>query len=297
MGRLRSLALVVLLLGGTFVLAGAGIDRDDGGRGMLGVPKDSSSTFEIGQLIGQFPTDTVAVPLYLHTDSLVTYIEARIYWEDSDLELLSVTAGPGIPGTATLNTSNPNDSTVIIEISNPGVPFGIPSGDAIAYLNFEIQCFGYGANTWIRFVDEDNYNVFVCNGLLYSPLRDDGRIWTDYESYLYVLGTFVYPYPGDQHIPVGFDLYQEVPGKLLCVNLVYDPGRLHYDSITVGEGLMPGDEVYATVVGDTIKVTLPETNEFLPVGERRIFYLHFGAETGDDDYITYVTPVYGERLD
>jgi len=297
MGRLRSLALVVLLLGGTFVLAGAGIDRDDSGRSMLGVPKDLTSTFEIAELIGQFPTDTVAVPLYLHTDSLVTYIEARIYWEDGDLDLVSVTPGPGIPVTATLNTTMVNDSTVIVEISNPGDPFPIPSGDAIAYLDLEIQCFGYGANTYIRFVDNDNYNVYVCNGVLYSPLRDDGRIWTQYESYLYVYGTYIRAYPGQQDIPLVIRLYQQVPGKALCANHVFDPDYVHFDSVTVGEDLMPGDEVYATVVGDTIKVTLPETNAFLPPGDKRIYYLHFGAETDDDDYVTPVYTVYSERLD
>jgi hypothetical protein len=297
MGRLRSLALVALLLGGTFVLVGAGIDRDDSGRNMLGVPKDSTSTLEIGDLTGQFPTDTAAVPLYLHTDSLVTYIEARIYWENSDLELVSVVPGPGIPGTATLNTSMPNDSTVIVEISNPGDPFGIPSGDAIAHLNFEIQCFGYGQSTWIRFVDDDNYNVYVCNGLLYSPLRDDGRLWMAYETHLYVYGTYTHAYAGEQDISLVFRLYQQIPGKALCANHIYDSDYVHFDSVTVGEDLMPGDTVYATVVGDTIKVTLPETNAFLPPGDRRIFYLHFGAETDDDDYVTPVYTIYSERLD
>ena len=297
MGRLRSLVLVALLLCGTFVLAGAGIDRDNGGRSMLGIQQDPNSTLEIGQLTGQFPTDTVAVPLYLHTDSLVMYIEARIYWEYGDLELVSVSPGPGIPGTATLNTSNPNDSTVIIEISNPGDPFGIPSGDAIAYLNFEIACFGYGATTWIRFVDDDSYNLYVSSGVPRAPLRDDGYISTKHESYLFVYGTYIRAYAGDQDIPLVFRLYQEIPGKALCANLIYDADYVHFDSVTVGEGLMPGDEVYATVVGDTIKVTLPETNAFLPPGDHRIFYLHFGAETDDDDYVTPVYTVYSERLD
>ncbi len=297
MGRLRSLAMVALLLCGTFVLVGAGIDRDDGGRSMLGVPKDSTSTLEIGDLIGQFPTHTAEVPLYLHTDSLVTYIEARIYWEMSDLVLVSVVPGPGIPGTATLDTLMPNDSTVIVEISNPGDPFGIPSGEAIAYLNFEVQCFGYGASTWIRFVDDDNYNVYVASGVLRSPLRDDGRLWTEYETYLFVYGYYTYAYAGEQDIPGIIQLYQEVPGKLLSATYLYDMDYLHFDSVTVGGGLMPGDTVYAEVIDDTIKITLPETNEFLPAGQHHIFTLHFGAETDEDDYTTYVSSLGAIRID
>ena len=53
MGRLHLFVLVVLLISGAFASAGAEIDRDDGGRSLLGVPKDSTSTLEIGQLTGR----------------------------------------------------------------------------------------------------------------------------------------------------------------------------------------------------------------------------------------------------
>ncbi len=301
MGRIRSLVVIALFLCGTFVLVGAGIDRDDGGRRMLGVTVDSFSTFEIGELTGVFPTHTETLPLYLHTDSLVTYIECHIYWNDDDLDLDSVTAGPGIPDTVTLTTSNPNDSIVIIEIAieqTGDPPFGIPDGEPIAYLHFGIQCFGYGQETPVRFTDDNNENVYVSNGILRSPLRDDGSITTGSEPYCCLGGEFTEEYAGDQDMPVGYDLDQGIPGKLLCAHFLYSVYYVQFDSVTAGEDLPPGDSVYAVVENDTVKVILPETNQFLPPEDSlRIFYLHFSAKTPNDSYIAYIVTTYAERLD
>ncbi|HUV36272.1 MAG TPA: FlgD immunoglobulin-like domain containing protein [Patescibacteria group bacterium] len=297
MGRLRSLVLVALLLGGTFVLAGAGIDRDDSGRGMLGTPIDTFSTFEIGSLYNVYPTHTDTLPVYLHTDSLVTYIECHIYWKDNDLELDTVLAGPGIPIPATLNYSGPNDSTAVIEISYPNNPFEIPDGEPIAYLVFEVQCYGYGTQTPIKFTNNASENVFVCNGVLYSPFqRLDGVMWTAYEYNCSIYGETVPAYVGEQHITMPYYLDQAIPGKLLCVHFLYSSQDLHFDSVTVGDDLMPGDEVYAEE-NDTLKIMLPETNEFLMPGELNVFNLHFSLKVGTDPLTAYVVPKIAERLD
>ncbi len=298
MGRLRSLVLVALLLGGTFVLAGAGIDRDDSGRGMFSTPIDSFSTFEIGSLSGIFPTHTDTLPVYLHTDSLVTYIECHIYWNDTDLELDDAVRGPGIPELATFNHSSPEDSIVVIEILYANNPFSIPSGEPIAYLIFEVQCYGYGQETQVKFTDNASENVFVCNGVLYSPLhRLAGSIWTANQSNSYLLGEDLVEYAGDQDMSMGFDLDQSVPGKLLKAHFQYSMQYLQFDSVTVGEDLQPGDTVYAYEENDTLYVTLPETNQFLTAGRLRIFDLHFSALAGIDNYTSYVVHNYAERLD
>ncbi len=296
MVRFRSMILVVIVVCGLAALSQAGIDKDSSGRVNLRIDTDSSSTFEIGEISWIFPKDTVAVPVYLHTDSAVGYTENRVYWNDGDLELLSVTLGPGVPENATFNNSAVNDSTVEFDISCMD-PFTIPSGEPIAYLNFEVQCYGYGAYTPINFINENNANFFICNNQPYSPLRDNGYIRTDYEMFLFVIGDFVSAFSGKQHIEYEVDFYQQIPGKLLTTHVLFDPAVLRYDSVTAGPGLS-GGSVGAQVVGDTIVVDFPETNPLLQTDTQiHIFTLHFGLLNDNDDFVTNLVFAYAERLD
>ncbi|UCF04433.1 MAG: T9SS type A sorting domain-containing protein [bacterium] len=294
MTRLRFVILLILLVCGTAMLSQAAIDRDGGKRPLLGIPVDSNSTFEVGMLEGAFQTDTVAVPVYLHTTNQVTYIENRIYWVGADLDLVSVTKGTGLPSTASLAVYDVNDSTVRYEISD-SVAFGIPTGEPIVYMNFEVGCIGWNTYTPIKFVDDDNYNFYVSGGQPRAPLREDGGIRTKHEYWCYLWGDIVWTYSGKQDTTMSFYLHQEVPGKFVTARIQYDSSILDIDSVTSGSDL-PAD-IDVTYVGDTVIVDVIPPLPVLPPGTNEVFVVHFDLITGDDDLISLVNTTYGERLD
>jgi hypothetical protein len=295
MGRTHLIVLVVLILIGMAAMTGA-VDK----RGALPqrVDPDPNSTFEVGNLTSVFPLDTVDVPLNFATSNQVTYIENRINWTDDDLNLVDVIKGPGVPQDTSVKlvVINETDSEVQFKIYSSS-PFSITAGQPIAYLQFEVNCFGYGSSTPVDLADNDNYNFYISGGLPYAPVRDNGRIWTAYESYLFLIGEWDTAYSGEQHIPWEVDLWQEIPGQIVVAYFHYDPTVLHFDSVTAGPGIF-GGSVSAFLTADTIIVVLPTENPVSPANQQvNIFTLHFGLEDDDDDYVTPITIVRSQRLD
>jgi hypothetical protein len=295
MGRRHLFVLVVLILIGSVALSWA-VDK----RGALPqrVDPDPNSTFDIGTLMYVFPLDTVDLPLEFDTSNQVTYIENRINWVDDDLNLIDVIKGPGVPQDTSVKlvVINETDSTVQFKIFSDD-PFSITAGQPIAYLQFEVNCYGYGAFTPVTFADDDNYNFYITGGQPYAPERDDGGIWTDHETYLFLIGDWVTTYSGDQHIPWEVDLWQEIPGQIVIAYIRFDPTVLHFDSVTAGPGIM-GGTVNAYLNYDTITVILPTSNPPSPPNQQvNIFTLHFGLEDDDDDFSTAVQIVSSQRLD
>ncbi|MCX5752956.1 MAG: T9SS type A sorting domain-containing protein [Candidatus Krumholzibacteria bacterium] len=296
MARFRLLAIVSLLACCIAAPLAAQISAGGGDRQMLRIDPDPNSTFEIGELTNVFLKDTVSVPLYLHTTASVGYIECRFTWTGSDLVLLSATMGPGVPDTASFTPTSMGGSTERIVISNPE-EFTIASGQPIAYLNFEVQCFGWGAMTYISFVNDDYYSFYVSNNIPKSPLRNNGSVASDYEQFLVIVGSTAIVYPGEQHVSWTYDLYQEIPGKLLNARVKFNSSVLHYDSITACPELL-GGTVSAVAVNDTVIVTFSPSNPFLPADvESSLFTLHFSLLNGNDDFTTTFDLLHADRID
>ncbi|HSG29898.1 MAG TPA: hypothetical protein VLA34_15560, partial [Candidatus Krumholzibacterium sp.] len=249
---------------------------------------DSGSTFEIDMLYGVFPLDTVDVAVYFNSDSTAGYIQHRIRWDDSALTLLEVVLGPGVPGTATLMCQAGVD-TVQYTI-NDSAEFQVPDGQPVAYLRFEVQCYGYGARTNIEFIGGSDINYYNHNNISYAPLRIDGFIRTQYDGNY---NSFAYPeyvtaYPGQQVVPMDFVFAQDAPGQLIEARLVYDTTVVRCDSIVPGPGLN-GGVLNVSTSYDTIILEMPETNPLMDVDiQVTPFTLYFSMETGDDDFTTYV---------
>jgi hypothetical protein len=287
--------LVVLVLLGLALSSGA-VDK----RGTLPqrVDSDPNSTFDVGNLMYVFPLDTVDVPLELDTSNQVTYIENRLNWTDDDLNLVDVIKGPGVPQDTSVKLViiNETDSEVQFKIYS-STPFSITADEPIAYLQFEVNCYGYGSFTAVTLADNNNYNFYITGGQPYAPLRDNGGIWTDHESYLFLIGEWVNAYSGDQHIPWEVDLWQEIPGQIVVAYIHFDATILHFDSVTAGPGIL-GGSVSAFLNADTIVVLLPTSNPSSPANQQvNIFTLHFGLEDDDDDFATPVQIVSSQRLD
>jgi hypothetical protein len=257
---------------------------------------DPNSSFEIGQVSNVMLRDTVTVPLYLHTAATVGYVECRFGWAASDLTLLSVTRGPGLPDSVAFADSLLGVSTERIVISDPD-PFTIDTGQPIAYLRFEVQCFGWSHTTAIAFVADDNYNLYISNGLPRSPLRDDGAVQSAHETLVGVIGSREEALPGEQHVAWTYDLYQEIPGRLLSARVRFDPTVMHYDSISAGPELL-GGSVSAVTHLDTVIVTFSPSCPFLPPHvESSVFVLHFSLLNGNDDYTTHLQLLQADRID
>lgn len=295
MGRYPLFMLVFLVLLGLAVFSGA-VDKRDALPQR--VDPDPNSTFDVGNLMYIYPLDTVDVPLEFDTSNQVTYIENRINWTDDDLNLVDVIKGPGVPQDTSVKLVVINETADEVQFKiYSTTPFPITPGEPIAYLQFEVNCYGYASFTEISLADNDNYNFYIAGGQPYAPVRDDGGIWTDYETYLFLIGDWVTVYSGDQHIPWEVDLWQEIPGQIVVAYITFDPAVLHFDSVTAGPGIM-GGSVTAYVNADTIVVELPTSNPSSPPNQQvNIFTLHFGLEDDDDDFTTYVSIVGSERLD
>ncbi|MCK4539392.1 MAG: T9SS type A sorting domain-containing protein [Candidatus Krumholzibacteria bacterium] len=296
MARFRLPLIIAVIVSGAFIVAQAGIDNDGGDRDMLKAWADSGSTFEIQKITGVFPLDTVDVAVYFHSDSTAGYIQNRITWEATELTLLDVIEGPGIPATATLDFTIGADS-VHYTIYN-AVEFGVPAGEPITYLRFAVQCYGYGLESDISFIDGDDVNYYNKNNISYAPLRVDGYVKTSHDSPMTQIAYLDYTraYPGEQQIAMEFFFYQASPGQLLEARFDYDDAVVHYDSITPGPGLN-GGVINVSTSGDTIVVEMPDTNPLMDVGATvTVFTLHFGMETGDDVISTDIGIPYIERL-
>jgi hypothetical protein len=296
MARFRLSAIVFLLACCIAAPLAAQIGKGGDERQMLRIDPDPNSTFEIGELSDVFLMDTVSVPLYLHTTASVGYLECRFTWTGSDLVLLSATMGPGVPDSATFTPTLMGATTERIVISNPE-EFTIASGQPVAYLNFEVQCFGWGATTYINFVNDDYYSFYISNNVPKSPLRNNGSVSSDYEQFLVIVGNTGEFYPGDQHVSWTYDLYQEVPGKLLNARVKFNSSVLHYDSISACPELL-GGSVSAVAVNDTVIVTFSPSNPFLPADvESSLFKLHFSLLNGNDNFTTTFDLLRADRID
>ncbi len=296
MPRFRSLAVVFLLACCIAAPSAAQIGKGGDDRSLLRTDPDPSSTFEIGELSNVFLKDTVTVPLYLHTAESVGYIECRFTWTGSDLVLLSAERGPGVPDSALFTPASMGGSTERIVVSNLE-EFTIASAQPVAYLVFEVQCFGWSATTNVAFVDDDNYNYYISSNLPLAPVRNNGFVRSKYESMLVVIGTYQEVYPGEQHIAYTYDLFQQIPGKLLNARVKFDSSVLHYDSVSAGPELL-GGTVSAVAVNDTVIVTLPPSNPFLPADvESSVFVLHFSLLNGNDNFTTSFGMLGADRID
>ncbi|MBU8923491.1 MAG: T9SS type A sorting domain-containing protein [Bacteroidales bacterium] len=296
MARFRLPLIIAVIVFGSFIVAQAEIDIDGGDRDMLKAWADSGSTFEIQKITGVFPLDTVDVAVYFHSDSTAGYIQNRITWDATELTLLDVIEGPGIPGTATLDFTIGADS-VHYTIYNT-TEFEVPAGEPITYLRFAVQCYGYGSEADIDFLDGNDINYYNSHNISYAPLRVDGSVKTSYDSYMTQFAYLDYTraYPGEQRIPMDFFFHQSSPGQLLAARFVYDDAVIHFDSISPGPGLN-GGVINVSTSGDTIIVELPDTNPLMDVGATvTAFTLYFGMETGDDLISTDIDLPYIERL-
>ncbi len=298
MARFRVWGTAVLLVCLVATLSQASIRKDDGDRGMLTSTYDPNSTFDIGALTNVFPLDTVMVPVYLVTTRSVTEIENWITYDQDDLTLLDVVKGPGVPAGATF-TWSASDGTLHY---NTGVAladsFAIVATDPVAYLKFEVQCFGYGASTDIEFVDDNNYNYYIAGGHSYAPAREDGSVSIKGETWwgdLYMFADVMSAYTGGEDVNVGLHLCHEIPGRLLSAKLVCDMDHIQIDSITAD-----GDYIESftwDTDGDTILIDVPESNPLLAPGNYRLFDMHFHLAYCDDDTRDYINVVHAERKD
>lgn len=286
---------IAVLLAGSFVLASAGIQTDRGDRDILAVA-DSTSTFEIDEVAGIFPLDTVEVSVYLESDSTMGFIQNRIGWDEAKLVLLDAYMGPGVPDTAAFVFTSGADSINFTIYDS--AEFQVASGQPIAYLKFEVQCFGYGAKAFIDYIGGDDINYYNHNNMPYSPLRDGGWVQTSFDGYW---DSFCYPeytvaYPGQQVIPMDVIFEQSVPGRLTGIWLTYDTTVVHCDSVVAGAGLGSGT-MNVTTSFDTIKIDFPGTNPMMAVGEElTVLTLYFGAEGDGDDYMTNVGMPYVAKV-
>lgn len=265
--------------------AGSSLAAGKHSQGPLAVDADSSSTFQVGDVSFVFPLDTIQVPVYLTTTSLVTYVENSIDWTGTDLTLAEVVPGPGIADTVSFDVIDQTSDNVRFKFTVGGDPVAVGS-EPIAYLKFEVQCYGYGAYTYVNLTDDNNYNFFVSGGVPWAPLRDGGRVYTQAETLLYLWSGAATACVGAQDIPMTFTFYQTVPGRVQTVTLQYDNSQFSVDSVEALPGLDGGTATIGYDIGGVLLVNV--TSPILPADQIDIFKVHFASVDDTDDIVSAV---------
>ncbi|MBN1885835.1 MAG: T9SS type A sorting domain-containing protein [Candidatus Krumholzibacteriota bacterium] len=290
MVRSRVLLLVLPVACLLAATAFADIEKDGGGRSMLAEP-DPNSTFMIGSLTNQLPLTTIAVPIYLDTESTLDYLQCYIVWPDSAFEFDSITWSAFLPDTATTQFAAMGDDTIKLWLSNEE-EFVLSSSEPFAFVNLDVLCFGYGTTTEIEFYDDDEYNYYTSSGS-YSPVRYGGEVglksvyatWYDIENATAL--------PGEESVDVVVVYHQNVPGKPIQVKLTFDSSSLVFDEVTPLPGLV-GESIYSTVTGDTLELLFWPTDPLVAVDEEiEICTISFDLVNGADDVSYTLAPFYG----
>lgn len=287
-GKLLCLSWMVLVL---FASVGYGA-ADRGGDGPQAVV-DSSSTFDIGNLAAVFPLDTVMVPVYLNGPSDVTQVYNQIGFADTALTLLGVLPGEALPAGVGFFPADSVAGTLLYDVHRADqASFTLGSGP-IAWLQFQVQCFGYGATTAISFVNGDLGNFYV-SGIQYSPLRDDGSITTAVDQYPYMSGRSTNALVGQHGVEFPITYNQGTPGRPVSVVVQFDNTVLEWVDVLPGDDL--GGTVTSTYLLPTMRL-LEFSSGLLPAGggEHEIARVVFNLLTSDDGYSSYVNLDSGMR--
>jgi hypothetical protein len=268
---------------------------DKGGGDLQLIPPDPSSTFTLQDLTNQYPLTTVQVPLYLDTSNDVTYIQNRVGWVSDDLTLVDVVIGEGVSSTATLTIEAQTSTEVQFYISDGGNSLSVGT-DPIAYLHFDVLCYGYGATTDVTFIGGDDLNFYISGGLPAAPLREEGAVRTRAEYYLVIYGGHVGANGGCANINWPVTLYQEVPGRLNDAVVTYDDALFEVESVEAAPGLGGGT---VEIVSDVDGVLTLDINDNPMIGpsEVVIFNVYFNAidDTDDTQSFLQITDATRER--
>lgn len=281
-----TLALFAALLVLTFVLGHAGESMAQHHK--ASVP-DPDSTFRIG-MAGATPTAIVEVPLRLETDNLVNYFTNHLGWNPDQLQLLSVTPGPGIPPDSGDFVVTDQQSDQVIFYFDTGVdpPIDIEPTDPVAILEFEVQCYGYGTSATIGFVGGTAVNYYNDEfGTSWGPVLTPGWVHSTINVVSF-RGESLLTYPA-REVTSAITFYTTIPGGPTDMILHYESDDLTVTAIDPGPGIDPAD--YDDSGSSPGVIDIHFLNPPVLEGEvhHEIFFITFATTPDADDYESTLT--------